>query len=358
MYILTLCSGGDKAASLTSILLRDSEMELQEANQIIESLEDQITQKNETIQVLERGRRNSQFESQFSQMTSGKKTEMIRHSESDNEELTNKVNGLREDLIKKEDESEKMRVEMIKLGSTCNALRKRRQALQNQYEAMVEKASADKGRMETTLQSKRSHVNELKRNLGNKEGIIKKLNRDLCAKDLEIVEEREVNELTKKVLQAAQEDLRNMTSIKIALEQKLEDQEDQRRHIQTQQDIGASQDSIHIHLPKWVLFIIIGGTGSFLILVIALFFCYWRRWNRAERNQGVKSMKSFSPEPKLETTPCPPIISMPMDEWKSIKMTQTGPADESDDNNADLFEGHEDTTTHDTIQEHPIMMAI
>ena len=128
-------------------------------------------------------------------------------------------------------------------------------------------------------------------------------------------------------------DLEEKTSLVDRLKMGMGDKAKQMQH---------SQNADDIYLPKWILFIVIGGTGAFLILIIAVISSCWSRKSRAERGKiARKPIESLSVEAKLgslNTTNGLPIISMPIDEWKSTKMTQKGPAEKSDDDNEDLFD--------------------
>ena len=92
----------------------------------------------------------------------------------------------------------------------------------------------------------------------------------------------------------------------------------------TEMNDSRCVDSVHIHLPKWVFFIIISCTGVLVIFLIAMFVCCWRRGKSVESASTKKLVKSLSPEPKLETTSGPPMITKPIDEWKTIKMFENG----------------------------------
>ena len=118
------------------------------------------------------------------------------------------------------------------------------------------------------------------------------------------------------------------------------DPKDKSMQIQRDQKSELPNDSVHFHLPKWIFVIIIGCTGIFSIVVIIIVIVFCRcQGRKAHRSDATKSAETAGP--KLKTSGGP-IITKPINEWKSTKMTQKGSVEnlksDEDDDNEDLFE--------------------
>ena len=110
-----------------------------------------------------------------------------------------------------------------------------------------------------------------------------------------------------------------------ALENKLEERQ-------------VSKDENQIVLPKWIFFIVIGGTSIFLIIVIVIACkCSKKKANSDAINKSLRK----EPKPRaVNTRHGRPMIAKPINEWKSTKMTEKGHAKKSydEDENEDLFD--------------------
>ena len=177
---------------------------------------------------------------------------------------------------------------------------------------------------------------------------------------------------------ALEEKLADQVSLVKKLETALRNKEEAMSNQPTQQKDDADQ----IQFTKLSFFIIAGSTGVFFIFVIALVNCCW--WKKSKANPSSlikKKIKAVSvvSNPKLDTVSSTNVLRIsknsidewrksliaepkveqarplkircrnpkPIDEWKSINMTQKEPVDQLE---ADLFgEGCLDSNTYGNI---------